>query len=569
MRRRQFLAGSSFGLLGMGALTSGLFGCQPTAPVAGPIIATPSGKIQGSDFQGIHRFLGIPYAEAPFGARRFLPPEPRMPWSDVLPADAYGPVCPQAGRLQPGTPAEGEDCLNLNVWTPALGAANLPVMVWLHGGAHVSGSGSLPIYEGQTLAAEGVVLVTCNRRLGAEGYLYLEELMGPGVGQGNLGIEDVIQVLRWVQQHIASFGGDPNNVTLFGQSYGASAAQAVVASPRSRGLMRRVIAQSGSYAAQRQSSANALAKHVLQAFGIAAGDLTALQAVPPSRFASLYPELRALGLGQPQAFLPMISEHMPVHPADAAHAGFGLDLDYLTGTCAAEATLFQVLAGDLTLESLAAESMGANQQDLAARPTGPLSAPEKTASVSNASAGIAGAAASSLFVKRVDQILAAANVDWATARMAYARALPQATSRELESAIMGDVRFWLPTQRVADGHAMRSAARTYTYRFQWPAPLLGPTHGMDLMLFGVGNPLAALTDILELPQIATTMRKAWVAFARNGDPSTTDVAWPEYGLATRATMLLDEQARVALDPMLEQRRLFGAMIANNWQAAGL
>lgn len=149
---------------------------------------------------GVHRFLGIPYADMPFGDNRFRAPAARASWTGIFPANSYGFACPQAELIQPGTPELGEDCLNLNLWTPDPAAEGLPVMVWAHGGDQDTdtGSGSLPLYDGSHFSRDGVVFVTCNRRLGAEGFLYLEELMSDGVGPGNLGILDQIEVLRWV-----------------------------------------------------------------------------------------------------------------------------------------------------------------------------------------------------------------------------------------------------------------------------------------------------------------------------------------------------------------------------------
>ena len=162
--------------------------------------------------------------------------------------------------------------------------------------------------------------MTCNRRLGAESYLYLESAMQQGVGPGNLGVLDQMQVLLWIQENIAAFGGDAGNVTLFGQADGAVTLQALVATPAARGLAHRVIPQSGAYAAQRPESAQLIADFVLKQLGIKAGDLGALQAVPSAQLTALYPSVRKLQQAAPQPYLPVISESMPVHPADAAHA---------------------------------------------------------------------------------------------------------------------------------------------------------------------------------------------------------------------------------------------------------
>ena len=212
-----------FGKVSLAAMAMLLTSRCETGTTPTPIITTQPGKLQGEIIDGVHRFLGIPYAEPPFGERRWLSPTRRACWDGVMPARHYGAVCPQTGGgIRIGAPYEGEDCLNLNVWTPDPTSGGLPVMVWAHGGGQISGSGA--DNDGIHFAKEGVVIVTCNRRLGAEGYLYLEELFGDNVGPGNLGIQDLILVLEWVAENIQQFVGDPANVTLFGASGGAVAA---------------------------------------------------------------------------------------------------------------------------------------------------------------------------------------------------------------------------------------------------------------------------------------------------------------------------------------------------------
>ena len=185
-----------------------MLACSDQERSATPVIDAPAGKLQGDTVNGIHRFLGIPYAEPPFGELRWRAPVPRPRWAGVLAATRYGAICPQtSGGPRPGSPDRGEDCLNLNVWTPDPTTKGMPVMVWVHDGGQVSGSGA--DNDGTHFAEEGVVLVTCNRQLGAKGFLYLEELFGDDFGPGNLGIQDLIEVLNWVARNIRHFGGDP------------------------------------------------------------------------------------------------------------------------------------------------------------------------------------------------------------------------------------------------------------------------------------------------------------------------------------------------------------------------
>ena len=260
-----------------------LGGCSNTRP--GAIVQTQAGAIQGEISADVHRFLGIPYAEPPFGALwlQSAGAAQELGWAACC-RTTRGDLS-AASRGVTGLLVQGNDCLNLNIWTPDPGATNLPVMVWVHGGEPLSGSGSQPLYDGSQFAREGVVLVTCNRRLGAE-LPYLESAMQQGVGPGNLGVLDQIQVLRWIQENIAAFGGDAGNVTFFGQADGA-VTSALVATPAARGLAHRVIPQSGAYAAQRPETAQAVAEFVLKQLGIWAGDLSALQAVPSAQLAAL------------------------------------------------------------------------------------------------------------------------------------------------------------------------------------------------------------------------------------------------------------------------------------------
>src|SRR5258707_6387064 len=210
------------------------------------VVRTRQGAVQGSATDGVAAFKGIPYAAPPFGANRFQPPRPAESWDGVREALTYGPTAPKAAYfppfdvLLPEVAIPGEDCLNLNIWSPDLGQARLPVMVWIHGGAFLNGSGAWPTYDGTRFARDGVVCVTINYRLGADGFLSL------GDGIANLGMLDQIAALTWVQENIAAFGGDPTNVTIFGESSGAVCVATLMTMPPATGLFRRAIAPSVS-----------------------------------------------------------------------------------------------------------------------------------------------------------------------------------------------------------------------------------------------------------------------------------------------------------------------------------
>src|SRR3990167_3982055 len=226
------------------------WGSVPGPAKAEPI-AIDSGQIEGSQLGTRRVFKGIPYAAPPVGPLRWRPPQPAPSWRGVRKAISHSFACPQLESYPPGGPQEptSEDCLTLNVWAPATqGAGKLPVMVWIHGGGLISGSGSLPQYAGDQLAARGVVVVTINYRLGVLGFLAHPELNreSPHGGSGNYGLLDQIAALKWVNRNIAAFGGDPDQVTIFGQSSGSFSVSMLVSSPLATGLFRRAIGQSGA-----------------------------------------------------------------------------------------------------------------------------------------------------------------------------------------------------------------------------------------------------------------------------------------------------------------------------------
>lgn len=520
MRRREFVTGTSTVLL-----STALGACGNPVATPGPVIHTDRGRIQGSIVDGVHRFLGIPYAEPPFGADRFLPAVPRKAWDHVMQTTRYGAICPQTGGVSNSGVDEGLDCLNLNVWTPDPTAEGLPVMVWVHGGGQTSGSGAEPIYDGSTFAKEGVVLITNNRRLGAEGYLYLEEHFGSGIGPANLGILDQIEVLRWVQRNARHFGGDPGNVTLFGESGGGAATQAVIATPASTGLVHRAIPQSGGHAAQRPDSARAITETALKLLGIKPGDLDALRALDWTRFVEIYPQLQATDYGRPQIYIPMLSEAMPEHPVDACAAGLGQDVDYLIGSCRDELNFFDALPGDIVNE-------------------GP-------------------------FAARREKLLHVARADLGRLRSAYAQQDPNLDEAAIELAITGDLWFRVPSIRIADTHAAQRKARTYMYRFDWESPLLGAAHAMDLLVFGNGPPLPGLAGFRDYDLFAKKMRQSWVNFAHTGDPSGGGFTWPQYEHQHRHTMALDDEFVILADPFAAQRQALGNLLEVHWGQRGI
>ena len=220
-----------------------------------PVVLTRSGKLEGRRSRAVEIYRGVPYARPPLDDLRFRPPQPLKDWQGVRPAHRYGRSAPQSMPLPivalqmvaVGARAQSEDCLSLNVWTPAADGGRRPVLVWIHGGAFVMGSGSTSLYSGARLARRGdVVVVTLNYRLGALGYLNLRALPGGEAAPCNLGLRDQIAALEWVRENIEAFGGDPGNVTVFGESAGAMSVATVLGTPAAQGLFHRAIAQSGA-----------------------------------------------------------------------------------------------------------------------------------------------------------------------------------------------------------------------------------------------------------------------------------------------------------------------------------
>ncbi len=319
-----------------GAVLATLAAWLATAALAAPPVDTESGRVAGTQTQEIAVFKGLPYAAPPVGVLRWRPPQPVAAWTGIREAGKVGNACPQKRGLSlegggdPGT--LDEDCLNLNVFAPRTEpAARLPVMVWLHGGALIFGAGGLPLYDGTALARQGVVVVTVNYRLGPLGFFVHPaiEREAPG-GAVNFGLLDQIAALQWVKRNIAAFGGDPNNVTLFGQSAGAQSVLALMSSPLSRDLMQRAIVQSAyGLPARPRAKARETGVHVASAVGLPGADASAeqLRAVPAERLAALEGNDLSLAPG----FI-VGDPVVPVTPFEAFRAGTQAKIPLLIGS---------------------------------------------------------------------------------------------------------------------------------------------------------------------------------------------------------------------------------------------
>ncbi|MFG2825553.1 carboxylesterase/lipase family protein [Kitasatospora sp. NPDC048365] len=485
-----------------------------------PIVRTTGGEVRATPAaHGTHLFRNIPYAAPPVGPLRFAPPQPAAAWDGVRESDAWGAGAPQAPYAPPLDTLLGEhvvtgqDCLNLNVWTPGTGG-RLPVLVWVHGGAFTNGAGSLPMYDGAAFARDGVVLVTFNYRLGADGFLHL-----PGT-VANRGLLDQVAALTWVRENIARFGGDPDRVTLFGQSAGAMAIACLMAMDRARGLFHRAALQSG--AAQHTltpPSAELVLTRLAEVLGVAPS-VAGISAVPTDVVVKAQQRLRTEVAAHPDParwgeaalnmmpFEPVVDgEVLPVDPLEAVRSGASAGIDLLVGTTTEEFRLFLVPTGLIDLLPEAAPAVTAQRYGL----------PQE-------------------------------------ALAAYRAALPDGSAGDLAAAVATDWFYRIPALRLAEAHN----GNAHVYEFGWRSPAydgtLGACHAVEVP-FVFDTLREAGTDLLlgeRPPQpLADTLHRAWTAFATDGDPG-----WPAYEPGTRATMCFGERSAVEHDPRPELRELW-------------
>ncbi|MGN7201984.1 carboxylesterase/lipase family protein [Arthrobacter sp. SAFR-044] len=505
-------------------------------------LSTPAGSVRGSSLDAdgttIHRFLGIPYAAPPSGANRFRPPVPAAPWAGVLDCTAAGPAAPQNPEnpappgARPRTWSE-EGCLNLNIWTPATDGPGRPVMVWIHGGAYLSGANSDGMYDGARLAAAaGVVLVSINYRLGALGFLHLADLLGQGYeDSSNLALLDQLEALRWVRRNIAAFGGDPDNVTVFGESAGAAAIGTLLGMPASEGLFRRAIMQSGTVERYRRPEESArVSAGFLGLCGLDGPTAKELLTLPVERLleaqAALERQLAAKTFAVPLPFQPTVgTPSLPVPPLDSVHAGLNSGVDLLIGT-------------NLNEGSFAVEMRPAAAGD--------PDYPDRAAAVL-ASAGVPSADASG-YTEALTRVLSR-----------------QPGGKELLEAAIADTVYRQPSNRLLAARqeaARNGAGKTFAYLFTWRSPAmggkLGACHALDIpfVFRHLDAPEAAFLTRGMAPQsLSDAMSGAWAAFAATGNPASAGLDWPGFG-AARSTMVLDDNARVEEDPRGEIREFF-------------
>ncbi len=503
------------------------------------IVRSTNGDVRGSLDHGIYAFKGIPYAESVGGMARWLPPQRRRPWKGQFDATEYGAACMQfGGGAAPRLPGprrsyfmaagglgpvvEGDDCLLLNVWSPSIDRnARLPVMVYLHGGGFSTGVAG-DFYNASLFAAKRVVAVVIQYRLGPPGFLHGSGLFDGELCSDNRAFLDQIEALRWVQENIASFGGDPSCVTVFGESAGAFALYQLAASPLAKGLFHRGIAMGGMAGTCAPADEyHRLTRDVLKEQGISPGDGQALAALDRERLQKVQADISAktlrsadlerygsISLGK-VAYLgaATATEFLPQPPLSAYPAGTPNDIDLMLGTCAQDGNLFS-----LTLPL-------------------PMSL------------------CAMVFSRYLSGL--APNRDMAAMRKHYAREMPGAGTGRIYQQINNDAFYRMPTIKAAEAHAAGHPGRTFHYQLDYASaiPRLGAIHGIDVALLFRTVPVRdLLRQDAATAALCDLMLEAWTAFAKTGKPGAPGLPeWQPFDTQRRATMVLDDACKLEFD----------------------
>jgi para-nitrobenzyl esterase len=540
LSRRGLIAAS-----GAAGLAGALAWARPALAQAAPIVETAHGKVQGLVENGVKVFKGVRYGAYTGGPARFQPPSAPMPWAGVKDCTAYGASSPQMGGAGANPLTGGatrletigdEDCLFLNVWTPALDGARRPVMVWLHGGGFSTGSGSSPWYDGVNLARkQDVVLVTLNHRLSVAGYCALAELGGERFADSaNVGMLDIVLALKWVKTNIERFGGDPGRVMIFGESGGGRKVSLMMGLEPGRGLFHRAVVESGSaIRVDSQTVGTERAQKLMQILGISRSEPDRLTSLPLDDLVrAAYQAQRSLGQFRPA----VDGRSAKRHPFDPDASPLNRDVPMLIGTNRTEQSFgLGFLPGIASLDD----------------------------------AGLKQRVSASVPADQADAVIAT-----------YRRLFPAAKADELLYIIATDRSYFLDASLQAERKAAQNGAPAWMYGFYRHTPVEGgrlyTPHASEIAF--VFDTLAKAPTIVgpatpEAQALSDKMSAAWAAFARTGKPSAPGLPdWPAYDGSRRTTMILDEgQCRLEDDPRSEQRRLmlaFGSQQMSPYEVGG-
>jgi para-nitrobenzyl esterase len=516
----------------------------PGVPEPTRVVQTKAGPVQGLVIGGINHFKGIRYGKAPIGKLRFMPPRPADPWTAIYDATDFGAP---AMQLASGTTVDttndfglqmhrvfttpsdikiqNEDCLFLNVWTPAPDAKKRPVMLWIHGGGFAYGSGSQPIYQGDGLAQFGdVVVVSVNHRLNVFGYLNLAEAMGADyASSGTVGMQDLVLALRWIRDNAQAFGGDPDNVMIMGQSGGGAKVSILLSMPSAKGLFHKAAIQSGpTLALGRPAPAAAAARRFLDALGVKPGDRAALEAIPAPTLIAAAARMGG-GPGGGGAGGGPIVDGVAItrDPFTPDAPDVSADVPILVGWAKDEWTIFT--AGEPWFGKL-------TEAELQTR-VKPMGAPGQA-------------------------LLAAV-------RKAYPSYSPTYLWVQMIS-----LRMMQGSEALAERKAAKGRAPAYVYTISWETPVSGGVfktpHTMEIpfMLYNFDRVRAFVGPGPEPKHMADQIAGAWVAFARTGKPDHAGIPhWPAYDAKTRPVMDFDLKSHVVDDPLPQVREALNAMTA--------
>ena len=504
----------------------------------GVVVETAAGKVRGIAGDKLVTFKGVPYGASTAGSARFMLPAKPKPWSGVREASAYGLRAPQLDSqfkgvvppevevMDPGGPM-GEDCLVLNLWTPGFERNHAhPVMVWLHGGGYTTGSGAFICYDGSELARKhDVVAITINHRLGVFGYLYLAELGGEKYAQAsNVGMLDIVAALEWVRDNVGAFGGDPDNVTIFGQSGGGGKVSTLMAMPAAKGLFHRAIVESG--AAVRgvpKEAATKSATAYMAKLGLQPNEVDKMQQMPMDQLLSTMGAMTGNGMpgsGAGLLLAPVVDgTTLPVNPFDPVAPAISANIPLLIGTVETEVTFFP----GQQLDPI-------DDANLHARVKG--------------------------FVRKasdeqVDQLIAA-----------YRAGRPKATNTDLYLIIASDATFRAGVVTEAERKAAPGNAPVYQYYFTWRSPVrdgkLRTFHTLEIpFVFDNVDAAKSMTgDGQDRYALASQVSGAWTAFARTGNPNHPGLPhWPAFDTSNRATMILNDECKAVNDPYGDAQRM--------------